>query len=55
MPTYEYACHDCKRDFVVSRSIKEQETKPGVKCPDCKSDKVEKKYCGFMAVTSKKS
>jgi len=55
MPIYEYTCQECKRDFVLSLSIKEQEAKPAVKCPDCKSAKVKKKYGGFTAVTSKKS
>lgn len=57
MPIYEYTCQECKRDFVLSLSlsIKELEAKPAVTCPDCKSAKVEKKYSGFTAVTSKKS
>jgi putative FmdB family regulatory protein len=55
MPIYEYTCQECKRDFIVTLSIKELEAKPAVKCPDCMSVKVEEKYSGFTAVTSKKS
>jgi putative FmdB family regulatory protein len=55
MPTYEYTCKDCKRDFIVIRSLKEAEERPAVKCEHCGSEKVEKKYSAFTAVTSKKS
>jgi putative FmdB family regulatory protein len=55
MPTYEYTCMDCKKDFTVWMSVKEAEQKVPVKCEACKSDKVEKKYSGFTAVTAKKS
>ncbi len=55
MPIYEYTCQECKRDFVIVLSIKELEARPVVQCPNCKCDKVEKKYSGFTAMTSKKS
>jgi len=56
MPTYEYCCQKCKRDFVITLSIKDQGAHACViVCPECKGDKVEKKYGGFTAVTSKKS
>ncbi len=54
MPIYEYTCENCKKDFAVTMSLKEAGQK-SLKCPHCNSDKVEKKYTGFTAVTSKKS
>ncbi|MYB07162.1 MAG: zinc ribbon domain-containing protein [Gemmatimonadetes bacterium] len=32
MPTYEYRCRDCGRDFEVFQRMSEQ---PGAPCPDC--------------------
>ena len=32
MPTYEYRCHDCGREFEVFQRMSDQ---PGVPCPDC--------------------
>lgn len=55
MPIYEYTCQECKRDFVVVLSFRELEAKAAVTCPNCMSGKVERKYSGFTAVTSKKS
>jgi putative FmdB family regulatory protein len=55
VPIYEYTCQECKRDFVVVLSFRELEAKAAVTCPNCMSGKVERKYSGFTAVTSKKS
>lgn len=55
MPVYEFTCKDCKKDFVIAMSIREAEAKKVVACPGCKGGKVEKKYSGFTAVTSKKT
>ena len=43
MPLYEYTCTDCEQDFeeLVSSS-----SSP-VKCPNCQSEKVEKKFSTF--------
>lgn len=32
MPTYEYRCHDCGRDFDLFQRMSD---KPGATCPDC--------------------
>ncbi|MXX71605.1 MAG: zinc ribbon domain-containing protein [Gemmatimonadetes bacterium] len=32
MPTYEYRCRDCGRDFEVFQRMSDQ---PGAPCPDC--------------------
>jgi putative FmdB family regulatory protein len=55
MPTFEYACKDCGKEFIVFLSIKEYEAKPKITCPHCESDHVERKLSGFSAKTSRKS
>ncbi len=55
MPAYEYVCKDCGKEFILFLSIKEFEAKPGIKCPHCESDNVQKKVTGFFTKTSKKS
>lgn len=55
MPTYEYTCRDCKKDFVIHLSIKEFESKPKINCPNCQGDNVAKKLTPFFTKTSKKS
>ncbi len=55
MPTYEYECKDCQKDFTVFLSFKEFDAKPDIKCSHCKSSNVQKKFTGFYAKTDKKS
>jgi putative FmdB family regulatory protein len=55
MPSYDYVCRDCKKDFMVFLSFKEQEAKPKITCPRCGSDNVEKVFSAFFAKTNKKS
>ncbi len=54
MPSYEYTCLKCKKDFSVIITLREYEHGK-VKCPKCKSPKLEQKPAAFFAVTSKKS
>ncbi len=55
MPAYEYICENCKNDFVVTMRLREADKKQ-VKCPNCGSDNITRKYnVEFTAVTSKKS
>jgi putative FmdB family regulatory protein len=54
MPTYEYACKNCKKTFTLTMTLGEHE-KARVACPKCKSKKVEQQFAAFFAVTSKKS
>ena len=54
MPTYDYVCQQCKRKFAVQLLITEHE-RGTVKCPKCKSKKVQQVPEPFFAVTSKKS
>ena len=55
MPTYEYVCKDCKKDFTVFLSLKEYEACPTIKCSKCDKEHVERKITGFSAKTSRKS
>jgi len=55
MPSFEYICKDCGREFIVFFSLKEYETKPKVICPHCGGDHVERKFSAFSAKTSRKS
>lgn len=55
MPTYDYHCGKCKKDFSVIRSIKEYE-KGASACPKCKSRRqVTQLVSNFTAITSRKS
>ncbi len=54
MPTYEYHCGKCRKKFSLFMSISEHEAKK-VRCPKCKSTKVEQQWKSFFTVTSKKS
>jgi putative FmdB family regulatory protein len=55
MPSYEYVCGDCKKEFMIFLSLKEREANPKVSCPHCGSDKVNKKFTAFFAKTDRKS
>ncbi len=55
MPSYDYVCSVCKKEFTIFLTLKEAETNPGVVCPGCKSDKVDRKFTAFFAKTDRKS
>ena len=54
MPTYEYACTQCRKKFEIVLSVRERE-ESHVRCPKCRSLKVTPRITGFYAKTSKKS
>jgi putative FmdB family regulatory protein len=54
MPIYEYYCKDCEKKFSEVLTIKEHDRKK-VRCPKCKSEKVDRIIESFVAMTSKKS
>ena len=54
MPQYEYLCLACDKKFSLLLSVTEHD-KGSVKCPKCKSPKVEQQWAAFYATTSKKS
>jgi len=54
MPTYEYECQKCKKDFALIQSISAHD-KIDVSCPKCKSTNVKQTLSIFTAKTGKKS
>lgn len=54
MPTYDFICKDCNKEFSLVLTIKEHDEK-GFTCPHCNSKKVEQQLSTFYAKTSKKS
>ena len=55
MPSFEYVCKDCGKEFLIFLSLKEYEAKPKILCPHCNSDHVDRKFSAFSAKTSRKS
>ena len=54
MPTYEYRCRKCAKEFSLTMHIAEHD-RGGITCPACRSDQVEQRYSAFFAKTSRKS
>ena len=54
MPVYEYACLKCGEEFERIESVSEHDHSK-VRCPACKSTRVERRWSRVYAVTSKKS
>jgi putative FmdB family regulatory protein len=54
MPTYEFYCEDCEKNFNIIISISEYENKK-YECPECKGKKLQQQISLFQAITSKKS
>ncbi len=54
MPTYEYFCERCEKQFEKILTMHEHD-EGKIVCPQCGSDKVHQIAAAFTAVTSKKS
>ena len=54
MPTYDFVCLDCNREFELHMTIEEHE-KREFKCPKCEGENVEQQIEPFFAITNKKS
>ena len=54
MPVYEFICRNCRKKFEIVKTVAEY-GKGKVKCPKCKSSKVERRWSSIFTVTSKKS
>ena len=54
MPTYDYACQKCGHAFQRIEKISEHGLKK-VKCPECKSTRVERVLTSVFVKTSRKS
>jgi len=56
MPTYEYRCEKCGKEFELMLSLREREEQASkITCPKCKSKKVVQQLGAFEAKTSRKS
>jgi putative FmdB family regulatory protein len=54
MPMYEYKCLDCGKEAILALSLKEHDSGSAT-CPSCKSKRMEQRFTGVMAKTSRKS
>lgn len=54
MPTYEYFCESCQKEFEIILTMKEHD-EAKITCPTCKGDKIHQMAAAFVAVTSRKS
>lgn len=54
MPTYDYRCLKCNKEFSVILSMKEHGSGK-TKCPKCGGKKLEQLISHFMTKTSRKS
>jgi putative FmdB family regulatory protein len=54
MPTYEYLCEACKKEFSLIQSFSEHDKSKAI-CPECKSKKVKQQISLFTSKTSRKS
>ena len=53
MPTYEFICRSCSKDFSVTTSVKDL-GQGQIKCPDCGTKDVKQQMALFMSKTSHK-
>jgi putative FmdB family regulatory protein len=54
MPTYEFLCPKCQKEFTVTMTIRERgEKKPA--CPTCGSTDLESLFSSVVTKTSRKS
>jgi putative FmdB family regulatory protein len=54
MPTYEYRCQACNKEFTMVQSVAEHD-QGKVACPQCQSEKVQQLMSVFIGKTSRKS
>lgn len=55
MPTYDYRCNNCLKEFSVLLTITEYEKTPPPACPYCQSTNVARVFTNVNVLTSKKS
>jgi len=54
MPTYEYRCEKCKKNFSLVMSMSDH-AKRKARCPKCRSKKLTQQITAFTTITSSKS
>ena len=54
MPTHEFLCPKCQKEFTVTMTIRERGEKQPA-CPTCGSTELESLFSGVVTKTSRKS
>jgi putative FmdB family regulatory protein len=54
MPTYEFICQKCGKEFSLIMSLKERDTEK-IKCSQCGGDQVSQQLSAVITKTSRKS
>jgi putative FmdB family regulatory protein len=54
MPTYEFVCLKCQKEFTVTITIRERREKQPA-CPACGSTELEPQFTSVVTKTSRKS
>jgi putative FmdB family regulatory protein len=54
MPTYEFTCPACGKDFSTTTSVKDLE-QGKITCPNCGAKEVKQQMAVFTSKTSRKS
>ena len=54
MPTYEFLCLKCQKEFTVTMTIRERGEKQPA-CPACGSTELEAQFTSVITKTSRKS
>ncbi len=54
MPTYEFKCQACEKQFSTTSTVKQLE-EGKIKCPSCGAAKVQQQATTFTSKTSRKS
>jgi putative FmdB family regulatory protein len=55
MPTYEYACENCRHEWSIVMTLSKHVKSTRPVCPKCRGKKVRQKVSSFAAVTSRKA
>ncbi|MCD6167074.1 zinc ribbon domain-containing protein [candidate division KSB1 bacterium] len=55
MPTYEFCCQDCGREYEVFTSIANKEKGLELNCPQCGSKNVRQAFSSFLFCSGSKS
>jgi putative FmdB family regulatory protein len=54
MPTYEFSCLKCQKEFMITMTIREHDEK-GPTCPSCGSTELEPRFSSVSIKTTRKS
>jgi putative FmdB family regulatory protein len=54
MPTYEFVCEKCGKEFTIIMSMRERETEK-IKCSFCGAEEVAQQLSAVITKTSRKS